>query len=244
MGMHFGIVAARAAWPSFLQALTELAGGLVERGAVGDLERCDLEPTDAGFRVVGGEHAGCSYLLDTSMILSTGFDRLAALSRRLDCLVAACCAETVSGSFYWAHVEKGAVRRLYANCASELRRPYQFGEPLPYDAQVAFEDIDGQGLRWRLAQCGFAYDAWLERGRKIAYLYTFEDSAGPSPEGPFDKALRDHWGEQRLPRGEQLQVAVQVRRLPDGSIGYDIAPGSPPVPRRSLLAIVRGWFRR
>lgn len=220
MAMRFGIVAARAGWRQFLPALSELTGSFIARGSVKLLDVCDLNATDDGVVVVGGEHESCSYLVDTSKILSTDFDLLADLSRRLGCVVAACCGETASGSYYWILAENGEVRRLYGNCRSTMREPFQIGAPLATEAAAPFEDLHGDGFMRALEHAGFHYSAWTARGSKTAYLYAGKRSPA-KVKGPLRSAFDTHW--KQKPR-------VVSRFLKDGSVVYDIL-GEPPIRR-------------
>jgi hypothetical protein len=214
--MHFGLVAARTGWRRFLPALSELSANFIARGSVQLLDVCDLNPTDDGVVVVGGEHESCSYLVDTSKILSTDFDLLGHLSRQLGCVVAGCFGEAASGSYYWMLAEYGRVRRVYGNCRATMRAPFEIGPPLATEAAAPLED--GDGLMRALEHAGFKYSAWTAQGSKTAYLYAGKRL--PAKEkGPLRSAFDAHC--RRNPR-------VISRLLKDGSVVYDIL-GEPQV---------------
>ena len=211
MGTRFGIVAARAGWRQFIAALSELTGNFIARGSVQLLDVCDLNATDDGVVVVGGEHGSSSYLVDTSKILATDFDLLADLSRRLGCTVAGCCGEAASGSYYWMLAENGEVRRLYGNCRSTMREPFQIGAPLATEAVAPLEDPHCDGLMRALEHSGFEYSAWTARGSKTASLYAGKRLPAKA-KGPLRTAFDTH--SKQKPR-------VVSRFLKDGSVAYE-----------------------
>jgi hypothetical protein len=239
--MHHGVMAVKAPWDRFFAELSGMTGRFLPRGDVGDLERVDLDPKDDGFTVVGGEKNGQSFLLDTSMMLSGGsFDRLADLSRRLNCTVATCVGETVSGTFCLFVAEAGSVKRLYYNCVSAIREPFSLGAALPSEARHPLEDVDGLGLLEALREQGLDYFAWVREGSKHQYLYTCDevDKTPPPPKGQVQLAFDEHWKRHEYPKGHVPAPPQVVRRvLPDGSTGFDIVAQRPLEPRR-------GWLRR
>jgi hypothetical protein len=215
MGTRFGIVAARVGWRQFIAALSELTGNFIARGSVQLLDVCDLNATDDGVVVVGGEHGSCSYLVDSSKILATDFDLLADLSRRLGCTVASCCGEAASGSYYWMLAENGEVRRLYGNCRSTMREPFQIGPPLATEAPL--EDPHCDGLMRALKHAGFEYSAWTARGSKTAYLYAGKRLPAKA-KGQLRTAFDSH--SKQKPR-------VVSRFLRDGTVAYEFIGEQP-----------------
>lgn len=240
MGMHFGVVAAKAPWERFFTELSGLTGSFLDRGEVAGLEHFDFDTREDGFLVVGGQYGDHAYLHDTSMILSgEAFDRLIELSRRLTCTVAACVGETVSGSFGLLVADAGTLQRLYYNCVSSIREPFSLGTPLATERHHPLEDVDGVGLLEALRDQGLDYADWRQNGSKRAYLYTCEELNGTpvGPKGPVEAAFDDHWKRHEYPKGQTPSPKVVSRVLPDGSTAFDIVAQRPTQPRR-------GWLRR
>ena len=238
MGTHFGIVAAYAPWRQTLGALRELTGDFLERGMVRCLGDWDLRTARQAFPVVGGEFESKSYLLDSSMLLATDFDLIVELSRRIGCVVAGCCAETMSGSFYWTSADCGVLSRLYGVCRSAIREPLQAGKALATEAQFPFEDSDGTGFMRALAQLGFCYSGWTSRGSKTACRY--QGRAGNAGLGrPLKEAFENHWKEFEILEFNPSKPMVVSRRLKNGSIVYDILSKSS---KASVVASMRSLF--
>ncbi len=243
MGVHFGVVAARTSWDRLLGELVGIAGEFVDRGPVMDIGQYDLRSVDEGVAAVGGEHQGSAFVLDVSMLLwSAGLDQFLEASRRLECAVGLALGETVSGTFGLFAAEGGAVRRVYYNCISSVRQPFEVGEPLPSEADSPLEEIDGHGLWDALKSHGLDFEGWYEDGVKRAYAYTAQDLPRQGSEkGPIDAEIERHCERYRLAPDEVPGTTVVRRRLPDGSTGWDIVPAPP---KMSLMARLLSLFSR
>lgn len=240
MGMHFGVIAVAAQWNALENELPRLLGTFTDSGVVPAVSD-EMFDQNGGDVAVAGEYRGSCYLLDPIMTLSAGtFDPLVDVSRRLSTTVASCAAETVSGTFSLLIARNGEAKRAYYNCASAMTAPFSVGSPLPSEARVPLEDIDGRGLFACLAQFGFDYEGWFNEGSK-RLLYLGENAVAPEP-GPasLDRAFKDHW--ERFQRKLETfpTPKVVMRRLPDGSTGFDIV--ADPV-KPSLVARLKSWFR-
>jgi hypothetical protein len=209
VGMHFGVVAAAAPWDRFFGELCALTGRFLDRGEVGNLYEVDFDQADEdGFWVVGGESAGQAYVYDHNMVLSgANRDRLVELSGRLQSTVAACMAETVSGSFSLLVARSGSLERCYYNCISAIGEPFVLGEPLTPEAIASLQDIDGAGLFAALRHQGLDYPTWADTGPKRLYRYTWDElTATPPPaKGPIDTALDEHWKAHEYPKEQVLK---------------------------------------
>ena len=87
MGMHYGLIAATATRQEFLAELTRHAGEF------------EVGPSAApGDEMTIGERNGHTFVLDTSMMLSSEDDMVLEMSERLGTVVCAG-AETVSGTW-------------------------------------------------------------------------------------------------------------------------------------------------
>ena len=241
MGMHFGLLAVGAPWDPAFAAISRMTGDFIPRGEVGPGDEPHLDSTDDGFLILAGGLMDRSYILDTSMLLSGGeYDRLVALSSELECTVGAVLAETVSGTFSLLIAEKGTVERLYFNCHSSISQPYSVGSPLPSEAVTPLEDIDGRGLFAALDSIGFRTIEWQSRSPRHRYLYTcreLEAESGP-PAGPLAQQLDQHHRAFAIPKHLVPRPKVVSRKLPDGSVAFDILPGKP-----SVLARLRSLLK-
>ena len=82
MGMHFGIIAGRVSLDAIIQAFHESGAELVRVKPLDRLE--DVPPDRNATYIIAGEHAGSSYLIDESMLLSAGqADLLAAVAEQV-----------------------------------------------------------------------------------------------------------------------------------------------------------------
>lgn len=221
MGLHFGVVAACAPWRQTLGALRELTGDFLERGMLHWLGEWDMWTARQAFSVVGGEFDSRSYLLDSSMLLSTDFDLVIDLSRRVGSIVAACCAETLSGSYYWTSADCGVLSRFYGVCRSAIGEPMQLGIPLATEAEFPLENSDGTGLMRALDHLGFCYSGWTSRGSKTACRYLGK-ARDTRPARPIKNSFQRHWKAFELVESNPSKPMVVSRRLKNGSIVYDI----------------------
>jgi hypothetical protein len=244
VGMHFGVVAATAPWDRFFGELSTLTGRFLDRGEVTDLHEVDFDHMgDDGFGVIGGDLAGQAYLYDNSMVLSgSGYDRLVELSGRLQCTVAACLAETVSGTFGLLIARTGGLECLFFNCVSSIREPFLMGRGLTVDDLACLQDIDGGGLFAALRLQGLDYLAWSDTGSKHLYLYTWDElfQDPPPAKGPIEAAVDEHSRLHAYPKEQVLKPKVVARKLPDGSTGYDIVAQRPGDKLKGWLGRLRG----
>jgi len=238
MGMHFGIVAAGAPWRQTLRALQQLTGDFLTLGMVHRLGDWDLKTARQALPVVGGEFAAKSYLLDSSMLLATDFDLLLELSRSIGGVVAGCCAETMSGSYYWTSADRGVLSRLYGVCRLAIKQPFQVGAPLATEAEFPFEDSDGTGVMRALAHLGFCYSGWTSRGSKTACRY--QGRLGEAKfTRPIKGAFENHWRAFESLEFNSSRPMVVSRRLKNGSIVYDILSEAS---KTSVVASMRSLF--
>ncbi len=244
MGMHFGVLAARCRWPDFQRVILEPFGSVEDRGVVSEIESVDWGPDSGdGFHVAGGELDDTSILLDTSMLLSgAGFDQLLEASRALDCVVASCVGETVSGSFGFFAADRGQLRRLYSSCASGITHPFSKGAALMIESREPLEDIDGAGLLGAMEELGFQYARWFETAPKRHLYFTPNDLFEREPlHGGLSAELADHWKRFAIPPDQRPAPQVVTRVLADGSTGFDIVSGrEKPGPIRSFINRIFG----
>jgi hypothetical protein len=235
MGMHHGMVAAVASADRLIAAmnahLPTLAAG-EKRGSFDDLT---LEDADDGWHMAFGEHAGRSYILDTSMVLSADGDALVAASRDLGGPVIGCGEETTSGSYWLFAADNGRLLRGYWNCYTDMQEPWSRGEPLESEASQPIEHLDGAGLMAALTSLGFDYDAWAGGAdlRELIYNPSVEARAQP---GALSVELEEFRKSVEIPAGKQPKPKV-VRR--DG--GYDLAAAPPSEKKKGGLF---GFLRR
>jgi hypothetical protein len=181
----------------------------------------NLEDADDGWRMAYGEHAGRSYVLDTSMVLSADGDAVVAASLDLGSVVVGCGEETSSGSYWLFAAENGRLLRGYWNCYTDMQEPWSRGELLVSEASEPLEDLDGAGLRAALTSLGFDYDAWAG-GTDMRELTYIPSEEAPAARGPLDLELEEFRKSVETPGRKQPKPKV-VRR--DG--GYDLAAGPP-----------------
>jgi len=194
MGMHHGLIAAELPWPVLRGHLAVLAGTFAPQGP-STPDNGELGPNDAGWRLLAGELDGKAYVLDTSMLSMGGHDALAEVARRTGALVAACGAETVSGSVSLFAARGPQILRWYEHCDSAVACPLQVGTPLPVEQGAPFGGAHGE---W-LAQFGFDSDGWLRRGTRTAYQFTPHDLDHPNDAGPLERQWDAHYRRHALP---------------------------------------------
>jgi hypothetical protein len=225
MGMHFGIIGVKSTWQSVLDELSDLFGKFVDKGPVSSVTTVPFAKNEDG--IVVGEQDNCAFIYDRSMVLSADHDRLLEISRRLDTLLVACVGETVSGTFGLFVADKGKVSRLYWNCNLALSKPFTEGNNIPCEAERPLEDIDGAGLLGAMAYLGMDFSKWNTLGAKFAYLWDFTNSKSkntfaPNANRPISLALSQHHKQFGIPKENLPKPKVVMRRMPDGSTGYDI----------------------
>ncbi|GEM_PF-4815881 len=249
MGMHFGVIAAKTSWTALLAALAESFGEFSDRGSVEPTAEAPFERGEDG--ILAGELDGCSFVLDSSMLLSASeYDKLRDVSVRIDSLLVACVAETVSGSFGLFVADRGKVVRLYWNCTSALFQALQIGNQLPCESEVPVEEIDGAGLFAAMRQFGLDFEKWYRQGTRQAYVWKFNDAEtendlSPGGKGPLSLAIAEHEKQFSIPTNKRSQPTVVSRRMSDGSTGYDIVSSPSSVAKnksqRSFLSKI--WLR-
>ncbi|WP_433788759.1 hypothetical protein [Actinoplanes sp. CA-252034] len=149
MGMHYGLIAATATQQEFLAELTRHAGEF-EVGS----------PATPGDEMTIGERNGHTFVLDTSMMLSSEDDMVLAMSDRLGTVVCAG-AETVSGTYWITAARDGVPLRCVFVQHAGMTRGMAIGDPLPTEADHPIEDVDGDGIFAALAWLGFDAAGWL-----------------------------------------------------------------------------------
>lgn len=221
MGMHFGIVAGRAPLDSIIQALRESGA---ELRPVKSLDRLEDAPNDGDTTyIIAGEHAGASYLLDETMVLSAGqADLLAATASRMGALVVGCGAETVSGTFWFSAFRGPDLLRMFFMCRSKLAVPFSVGVPFRSEASYPLDmDWDGDGIFAAMAELGFDYTAWLSAG---PYQLFALDNVAEATHHPLESAQRKHWKDNRLAPERRPSVSV-VQRPPVNTASNQKPPG-------------------
>jgi|HubBroStandDraft_1064217.scaffolds.fasta_scaffold83085_2 hypothetical protein len=208
MGMHFGIIAGRVSLDSIIPAFRESGAELT---FVKTLDRLEDAPNDRNTTyIIAGEHAGASYLIDESMMLSAGqADLLAAAANRTGALVVGCGAETVSGSFWFSAFNGPEMLRMFNMCRSDLAVPFSDGKPLQSETTHPLDmDWDGDGIFAALAELGFDYNAWLDAGPY--QLLTLGDVASPANQ-PLENAQKEHWKRNQLAADKRPRISLVQR---------------------------------
>jgi hypothetical protein len=235
MGMHFGIIAGHVSLDPIVQALRQSGA---ELRLVKTLDRLEDAPNDGNTTyIIAGEHAGASYLLDETMVLSAGqADLLAAAANRMGTLVVGCGAETVSGTFWFSAFDGPEVLRMFFMCRSNLAVPFSVGAPFRSEATHPLDmDWDGDGIFAAFTELGFDYTAWLNAG---PYQLFALDNVAELANQPLESAQREHWKHNQLAPETRPKVSI-VQRPP-----VDMASYQKPSGRRTLLQGIRQYFRR
>jgi len=235
MGMHHGIVAAVASPDRLIAALNTQHPTITPGAGHGSLTDLKLEDTDQGWHMAFGEHAGRSYILDTSMVLSAAGDAVIAASRELGGVVVGCGEETTSGSYWLFAADDGRLLRGYWNCYTDMTEPWTKGEPLASEASEPIEHLDGAGLLAALESLGFDYDAWAGGSDLRELVYAPSDGAPVEP-APLMAELEEFRQSVEIPAGKQPKPKV-IRR--DG--GFDLAAPPPSDKKKGGLF---GFLRR
>jgi len=208
--MHFGIIAGRVSLDAILRAFREFGA---ELRLVKPLDRLEDAPQDRNAtHIIAGEHAGSSYLIDESMLLSAGqADLLAAAADRTGALVVGCGAESVSGTFWLSAFDGREMLRMFWMCRSDLAEPFSDGRPFPSETTHPLDmDWDADGIFAALGELGFDYKAWLAAGPY--QLLALENFAGTANQ-PLKDALKEHSKRHQLASDERPRISV-VQRSP------------------------------
>lgn len=225
MSMHHGILAVHLPWAELLDRLHPRTGGFLDLGAVESIDALGLDlfegSEDGGYPIVGGEHEGRSYVLD-SLYRLTMYDPdfLLRLSEEADTLVVGCGAETMSGSYSFLAARSGELLRYYYDCQALISEPFEEGAPLPTEEELPFDDFDGRGILAGLAQFGFDYDGWYHRGlrRNLHYLPTGPDPADDLGEGSLGMRRAEHVMEFELPEDQRPPIVMFTRDAVTGQV--------------------------
>jgi hypothetical protein len=228
MGMHFGIIAGRVPLDSLIQALCQSGA---ELRFVNPIDSLADAPDDGDTTyIIAGEHAGASYLLDRTMVLSAGqADLLAAAARRAEAHIVGCGAETTSGTCWFSAFDGPNVLRMFFACATDLAQPFSVGQPLESEASCPLDmGWDGDGIVAALEQAGFDYNAWVEAGP--FQLLALDDISGPVDQ-PLEDTQKEHWNHYRLVSDDGPEICVVQRPLgnitPPLGRGQPLASGNP-----------------
>ncbi|TMC71243.1 MAG: hypothetical protein E6J13_08065 [Chloroflexi bacterium] len=208
MGMHHGVIAAKASSARLIEAINSPTSRLEAGAPAARLDDIPLEATDAGWGLAFGERAGTTYIFDTSMVLSADFDLIAALSRDLSTPVVGWGAETVSGSYWFIACRDGELVRGYWQCHMDMRAAWSF------DA-----DLDGAGLEAGARELGFDFADWLKTGPFVALNYEAKEFP---KKGPIGEEFSRFHATVRIPEGQQPKIVAVVR-----SGGKRDDPGKP-----------------
>jgi predicted DNA-binding WGR domain protein len=218
--MHHGILVATAGFEATVAAVDARMPMLRIGTGRGSLDTLDLDPTDEGWRLAGGELEGRTYLLDTSMLLSTDGDAIVDVSRELGCLVVGCGQETTSGTYWLYAADNGHLLRAYWNSYGDMQAAWTRGDPLESEELQPLEDLDGDGLIAALATLGFDYEAWASRDDLRELTYDLGDAE--VAEGALAAELEAFRDSVAIAQGKQQKPKV-IRR--DG--GFDLATAPP-----------------
>jgi hypothetical protein len=216
MGMHFGIIAGRAPLDLIIQAFCESGA---ELSLVKTLDRLEDAPHSGNTTyIIAGEHAGASYLVDETMVLSAGqADLLSMAARHTGAIVVGCGAETVSGTFWFSAFDGPDMLRMFFMCRSNLAVPFSEGKPFHCETTHPLDmDWDGDGIRSALGELGFDYDAWLDAGPY--QLLELGGVSGPANQ-PLEDAQREHWKRNQLASDERPEISL-VQRPPVNMVAY------------------------
>lgn len=234
MGMHHGMIAAVGGADRLVAVMDAHNPGIApgqRRGSIDDL----LDDDDDGWHMAFGERSGRSYILDSSLVVSSEGDAIVAASAELGGLVVGCGAETTSGSFWFYAADHGRLLRGYMNCHTDMSEPWSKGEPLASEAAQPLEDLDGAGFIAALESLGFDYNAWAD-GTDLRELIYNPSAEAQAEAGGLSAELEAFRRTVEIPKGKQPKPEV-VRR--DG--GYNLATTAPSEKQKGGLF---GFLRR
>jgi hypothetical protein len=235
MGMHHGMVAANASADRLIAAMNAYLPTIAPGKNRGSLDDLTLEDADDGWHMAFGDHAGRSYILDTSMVLSADGDVVLAASRDLGSVVVGCGEETTSGSYWLFAADNGRLLRGYWNSYTDMQEPWSKGEALASETTNPIEHVDGDGLMAALTSLGFDYNAWAS-GEDLRELIYDPSGDAPGERGPLSVELEQFQKLVEIPAGKQPKPKV-IRR----ENGFDLAATPPSDKKKGGLF---GFLRR
>ena len=235
--MHFGVIIARAEWPTLHAALQVRCGALRDAGEVSPSDWFDPPSGEDMFHVASSD--GTTYILDPTMVLSADSDLITGVARDLSCLVVGAGGETVSGTFWLTAAEGPDLRRVYFNVVATMTAPFTLGDTLPSEATTDWDDIDGAGIFARLHDLGLATEI-LDRGpdgpgRRLVW----EGDQLPE-QGPLGTQINDHCTRHQRPDADDWLKNIAVQTRPGG--GYDLTGSTSPKPNKESRW--KGLFKR
>ena len=206
MGMHFGILGLDC--PRDV-ALAELGRHVGEFHDVGTFGRSF--PGLDWVRVTIDEHRGRTLITDSSCrLMADEPDAIVALSEGLTNPVVASYAETTSGSFGLLVARAGQLVRLYKASHAAWSQPLSIGEPLPFEASVDLEGLDGAATIAVLRHYGFADPDRTDYSQEK--LYWCRPKAVP---GRIRQIIAAHEAKHAIPPDRQPEPRVVGRILAD-----------------------------
>lgn len=221
MGMHFGLIAADCDWRTLHDALEVHCGTLEDEGGIEGAAWFDLPSGRDVFHVA--EVDGRTYLLDPAMVLSASSGVIVALARDLGHLVVGAGGETVSGTFWLTAADRAELKRVYFNVAATLTEPFSLGAPLPSEARVPCDDIDGEGIVGRVSDLGFSR-AVLERGAAAGRRVLWTGERFPEA-GDLGRRINEHCEGHKRADADNWTRNVTVQARGGGAYDLQATPG-------------------
>jgi hypothetical protein len=210
MGLHHGIVAATATGVELLTELQRHTGEWLLGEAVDSPYEAEPRAVSGGWEMAIGERDGLAFLLDSSLRVSDAPDMIASMSSVLG-TVAACGAETVSGTYWLAVARDGVPLRFVFVSRAGMRRGMAVGEPLASEVGQSIEDLDGGALLAAMASVGLDPTRWLAAGP--AWCLRYDGSRFPE-DGPIEKMRAAHYRRYQRPDDEWLSEITAVEAHP------------------------------
>jgi hypothetical protein len=226
--MHEGVMAAAVEWAALHESLQRHCGVIRREHGVSPAEWLQLPDGKDAFHVAARE--GRAYLLDPSMVLTTGWDLVVTLASELNCTVLSAGAETVSGTYWFAAAEPDGMRRFHWNLRASLTQPFDLGTPLLSESRLAFDDVDGNGLFAGMAELGFdpgVVTRPIEGGER----YAWTEFKLP-PNGPIAQQVKTH--HELYARRDKDDWTKHIKAVPRSGGGIDLQY-QPPPERKSLF---------
>lgn len=194
MGMHMGFVAATCSVAQLLAELSRHTGDFTVGETVANTADAAHGRVGEEWALVLGGSESTSFLLDSSMMISTNGDLLQLVSARLGLVVGAG-AETVSGTCWLTAARGGHLLRHAFASTSALEIGMELGEPLPSEADCPINQPDGDGVFPAMASLGLDPRPWLLSGPAQQVRYT---GLREAPEGQLATIAAEHWAKHSL----------------------------------------------